>query len=478
MSDRQVRVPGMPPANIHEQIDDDRKSSLPEGSSWEDIQTYRLYDRGKQASTLSPAQKRMLRGLLGASFSDNILHKVVFEHAYRLALQKWTVPDKAVQDYLDRLWITASMPDFSSDVHYSTVRDGVFAVGLRWLNPTTADGEGRVLFVKERWWDGRSGVFVAFGDDGLPQYAVKEWSELGYRRRTVYFDDRIERYWDKEGGWTRFIGPDDDGQWPVPWVKRDGSPLHMPIVTFAALSDDDTPYGASIMAGGALGLQDEINDIQRDITIAARMTAYQMYWATGVSPQTDISGDPVKAEVGPGMMFENESPDAKYGVFPAGDMSQLLAAHGKKLQTVSYNTGTPLHAITGSDWPSGEALVRAEVPIVSWGKKMIESIGPSHSTLAHRAVELRNVFGRGAALNEDALIAAPFEPPEKRDELTVVQLDREKTNALVAKLALGFSKRALLREYGLSDAEITAMEAERIGELTSEAEAGILPGGA
>lgn len=476
MSDRSVRVPGNPPMNIHEQIEDDRKASLPEGSSWENIQTYRLYDRGKQASTLSPAQKHMLRGLLGASFSDNVLHKVVFEHAYRLALQPWKVEDAQVQAYLDRLWTLVTMPDFSSDVSYATVRDGVFAVGLKWLNPTTRDGEGRVVFVKERWWDGRSGVFVAFGDDGLPTYAVKEWSERGYKRRTVYFDDRIERYWDKEGGWSHFIAPDDDGQWPVPWIKRDGSPLHMPIITFAAVSDDDTPYGASIMSGGVLGLQDEINDIQRDITIAARMTAYQMYWATGVSPKVDEAGNPVKAEVGPGMMLENENPDAKYGVLAAGDMSQLLAAHGKKLQTVSYNTGTPLHAITGGDWPSGEALVRAEVPIVSWGKKMIESIGPSYSTLGHRSTEMFNVFGRGPRLNENALITSPFEPPEKRDELTVVQLDREKTNALVAKLALGFSKRALLREYGLSDAQITAMETERISEKTAEAEAGLLPG--
>jgi hypothetical protein len=455
---------------LMQRIEDDRKNSLPESSSWEDVTTYRRYDRGRHNQTLSAEQTRMLRGIFGHTFADNVVHKIVFEHANRVTLLGWDVDDKGVKDSLEEFWTKNALPDLSADANYATIRDGNHAVGLRWH-----DAQQRVLINRERFWDGKSGVFFHYGSDGLLEYAVKEWSESGFLRRTVYWDDRIERYINRSGTWETFLLPTDD-QWPMPWVKRNGDPLHIPLVHLAAISDDDTPYGASIMAGGILGLQDDINDIQRDITIAARMTAYQMYYATGVTARVGDDGDPIPTEVGPGMFLENENPAARYGVLAAGDMGSLISAHDIKLQTIAYNSATPLHLITGGNWPSGEALLRSELPLIQQSTRTVDSLTPPWSTIPHRATEIHNVFSSDNPLNEDALITARFAPTDKKDDMALTEIESKKVDVLMKLKNLGFSDEYIMAKYGLTPQEITKVQAQRLKEITTATEAALLAG--
>lgn len=452
---------------LHQRINGMREAALPEGSRWSDLQTYRRYARGRQRGTLSYQQQQMLMGVIAHKHGDNVSYKVIFERANRIELLRFDVSDQQVSDFLREVFVKCAVADLQADVHFATIRDGNHALGLRWH-----DLQERPTWHRERWWDGQQGMFVFYGDDGLPSMAVKDWKTGDALRRTVYYDDRIERYIARDGSWDRYT--DGSDEWPQPWLKPDGTPLHIPVVHFAAGSDDDTPYGASILDGGVLGLQDEINDVQRDVTMAARMTAFQMYWATGSSPELGDDGKPIPQRVGPGMFIENESPDARYGTFAAGDMSQLIDAHRMKLDTVSRNTGTPLHLITGGDWPSGEALLRAEMPLVGFSHKMIEGVLPSWATAAHRSVEMSNVFGN-TNLDEDALITPVFAPPDKRDPLTLAQIDVQKANGLMALQSLGWSNAELQRMWGLSEEQIKKMAAEKKQEQTAAAEAGILP---
>lgn len=467
-------VPGLAGQGFHTELEDERKAAAPEDTTWEEVKQYRSYDRGHHGHTLSPQQARILHGVIGRRHADNAVHKVVFEHANRVVFEAWEVANDQVQTYLDDLWVRCRMADFSADRNYATIRDGNHVVGLSWHNQ-----QQRVLLGRERWWDGKAGTYFRYGDDGEAVYAVKEWrvknpsGEIG--RRTVYYEDRIERYINRTGQWEQYILPSDEGKWPVPWVKANGDPLHIPLVHLANMSDADTAYGASILAGGAIGIQDEINDVQRDITVAARMTAYQMYYATGVKPRLDSSGEALPTLVGPGMFFENDSADAKYGVLAAGDMSQLIATHTMKYKTLGNNTATPVHLITGGDWPSGDALVRADKPLADSSKRVVDSVSPSWATVGHRAVELRNRFLPGAPLDENALIGCRFTPTDKPDPLTAQQIEHEKINTLMALKSLGFSTKAILMKYGLSEAEATAMVAEGLAETAASTEAQLGP---
>lgn len=430
--------------DTHARIEEERKNALPDARL---VQLYRRYYRGRQRGTLTAAQEQMLRGVLGNRYADNICRKIVNETANRLELLRFSVADKTVEEWLADFYIRNLLADISGEVHKATVRDGNHAVSLRWDNVA-----GRVAVHRERWWDGVSGTFVAYDDNGEPVYAVKDWkTPTGIERRVIWTESQIQRWVRNGDGWRRFFLPEDNNVWPIPWEKPDGSPLGIPVTHFANSADNDTMYGASELDGGPLGFQDEINDLQRDLTTSARMTAYQMLYATGVQEDKDTQGNVKSLKIAPGTVFSSENKDAAFGVLSAGDLSQIMAAIDKKKEAVAIMTDTPQHVITGGAWPSGLALMRAEQPLVAKIQTLAKSVGPSWSSVAHTATEIANVFGR-ANLNENALIVAVFASPEKPDKATQV--------ATAAAEAPFVSREETWRNLGKTPEQITQLATE------------------
>ncbi len=434
--------------STHEIIEEARKLAFPEP---QEVRKFRDYVRGRQKSTYNRQQQKMLRGVTGNLYCDNICRKVIEETANRLELARYEVASSGVSVFLNDLFIKNQMADLSGDVHSSTLRDGNFCVALRW------DVSGkRVTLHKERWWNGVDGIFMAYGDDGRPSYAFKDWKLNsgggGLLRRVIWWPDRIERFIENGNGWQPYYLPEDLGQWPAPWVRRDGTPLGIPIAHFANGSDDDTFYGASELDGGILGLQDDINDSQRNLTIAARMTGAQMVWGSGVKLAKDTSGNPIPLEIGPGVTFNSEDPASRFGVLQAGDLSQLQSAYMTKLQAVARMTNTPMHLITGGNWPSGEALLQATQPLIKKVERLAKTIGPAWATLAHLATELANEFAN-QGLDENALIQALFSPADKRDPLTQSQI--------AAGVAPFVSEKEVLRILGYQPQSIEQILKEK-----------------
>jgi hypothetical protein len=210
----------------------------------------------------------------------------------------------------------------------------------------------------------------------------------------------------------------------------------------------------SELDGGVLGLQDEINDLHRDITAAARFAGYQMLYATGVMEQVDEEGRVIPYQVEPGAMLTDSSSEARFGVLPAGSLAELKTALDIKLQAVARMAGVPMHLISG-DWPSGEALLRAEIPLIDKVETLGAVVGPAWASVAHKATRLENVFG-GAGLDEALLIAAAFAPVARRDPLTL---------ALVAERMAPFvSRRERLRILGYGTKEQERILAEMEGD--------------
>jgi len=455
--------------SIHERLERERDAAMPEAA---ELKVWREYSRGRQSQPLSADQKRHLAGLTTHRFADNVCHKVLAIGASRLELTGFTVDNEPVRTFLAGLWTKSHLADLQYDAHYATYRDGNHAALLGWQVTDGVNGDGaptrtgRVTIQRERWWDGTAGVFVAYGDDGLPVYAVKEFALADGRktpltRRTVYFPDRIERYVQEGKGWRFFPLPTDgpDATGIVPWLKKDGSPLGIPVVHFANGSDDDAPYGISDLDGGVIGLQDQINDLHWDIVAAARMAGYQMYTATGVSTPKDANGNDRPLRVGPGMVLRTDNANGRFGVLQAGDMSQLIETLRVKVQTVASNTMTPEHYIGGGDWPSGAALVRADMPLVAKTELGAKSLGPAWQTVAHRATELANAYG-SERLDEDALIEATFADPARLDALAKAEAQKVEL-ANLAALGL-LDDPVLLRKTGLlTDDEITTMTTDR-----------------
>jgi hypothetical protein len=445
---------------IHEQLEDDRKRSQPEAPK---VKDFRNYARGKQRSTLTPYQRHIMRGLFGHTFCDNICKKVLSEIRNRLKLARFDVADDAVLQFLHDFWIKNKLPRVASSVHWSALRDGNTAIGLQWTD--------RVIMTRERWWNGKYGFFMAYNDDDEPTYAVRDWKTPNGDFRTVWFPDHIERYKQNGNGWAkRTIEGDPPTGWPQ-WLDKSGQPLGIPFVHFANLqvpndgtgddsSDEpDSHYGLSELDGGMLGLQDEVNDVHRDLTAGARYAGFPMMYGTGItSPKSpDGSSASLKFKPEPGAFFSDTNKDAKIGMIQPGSLSELERTITVKLQAVSRLSGIPMHVISG-DWPSGEALLRSEMPLIDKVESIGTSFGPAWSTTAYKAVRIQNTFAQESNLDDSKLIQAVFESASKRDPLT---------QAIVAEKRAPFvSVKETLRTLGYSDQQADKIITEMLGEVS------------
>lgn len=442
----QQPLTALPRLNM-EQIEAWRESDSPQSA---DLCTFRDYARGQQGKPLTATEMDLLGRRGDQTVADNVCKLILSTAASRLSLEGWLVSEPTVQRYLDELWLRNAMKRLQYDVHFAFLRDGNHAVSLRWKPGQLFAETGRVTLHREPWWDGESGIFIAYSDYDEDAWAVKDWDERGtnntIKRRTIYYPDVIFRYRREGGEWRQMPGS------PVPWTRADGTPLGLPVIHFANSSADDSLYGQSDLTG-LLGLQDDLNSIQRDMTIASAFAGFQMLTATGVNADAD------DLIVGPGRLLKTGNPAAQFGVIPPGDMSSLTGTHAYKRQTMAVDSSTPIHLITGGDWPSGEALLRAEMPLVDKVERLQEIAGPSWVRVAHRATELGDAFGR-LGLNEDAPISAKWEEAERLDPLTDTAVKQARVN-LYTSLAAVDDPVLLTKTELLDPAEVTKVIAQR-----------------
>lgn len=443
--------------SIHQRLERERKAASPEAANLVD---FRNYARGHQRGTLTAAQQRILRGVVGRRFCDNVCKMVLQAVTARVQIARFEVSDKTVEDWLRNFWTLVSLPVLANQTHWAALRDGNHAVALTWDKRA-----GQVRLVRERWWDGKTGIFIAYDDEDKPTYAVKEWKSEAGMRRVIWYPDHIERYIASGSGWKGYmLDPEEPGSWKADWVDRSNEPLGLPVVHFrniympndSSADDSDALYGVSELDGGVLGLQDEINDVHRDITSAARYTGYQMLYATGVTLERDASDKPVPLKIEPGAVFSSENAAARYGTLPAGELDQLDKALNIKLRAVSRITATPLHEITGGDWPSGEALLQADQPLIKKSEAIISIFGPAWGSTAHKATMLANAFGSDT-LDTEAMITSVFMSPDRRDPLT--------QGKIADAIAKHVSKRETLRVLGKGPADQKKVLDELISEV-------------
>jgi hypothetical protein len=491
-------LPDYTTEEMHEKIDADREAmqnSLPDKDVANVVKRYRDYAVGKQRNTVSPGTEQFLAGLSEPTvilFSDNVTDQAISDNADRLELLRFEVEDdrlkpqrNAEKDFLRReVWIKNNLSSLQRDTHRSAIRDGNF-----YLLPSWNAAQNRIVITKEPCWDGESGMFLAYDDFGLPLYAAKEWQEVVDKkavwRRVVYLEDRIERYRSEDGHtWIEYVKRGEDAA-VQPWRKRDGSPLHIPVIHFPNADKEIGLYGASAISGGFLGNQDSLNDKRYDIDVAARMTAFQMYTATNFKPERTTAGAIVPLTIGPGAFLFSLAPEmgeesinSQFGVLPAGDIGQLIDSYSLVLRAMCRMTRTPLHAITG-DWPSGEALLRAELPAINKANAQKARFEACWASLAHRCTEIANAFG-DFNLNEDALITAVFAPTSQLGELQKAMADSAFWEGANKAIAAGYPLEMYLRDHDWPEEKIKAflkardeeerrqqeMEASRVAEIS------------
>lgn len=408
---------------------------------------YRAYLDGRQDIVLTEEQAAILGVSAQEEYCDNICHQINSEDADRVIFEGWETPSQKEQEWLSELFTQNQMDDFAGDTHYATFGDGNYTVRI-----DHDDEQKRIVFAAEDWWNGKKGMFVAYDDDGNKKYAVKEWENQDkHLRRVVWFEDRIYRFiQSKSGGkWEPFLLPEDDGEWPVRWLKVKGDPLHIPVIHFINGGRRARTYGLSELAGGVIGLQNDINRLQLSISATAFLTGFQQMWISGYKDAVDEDGNPVDLIVQGGTVWKLPSPDSRAGVIPAGDIGQMIAAYDKKVQSVARMTRTPAFIITGGDWPSGQALGKALRPLIDKTRRQSNKVAPSWVELAHRSMEIANARW-GLNLNEDsrtAPIKAKMRDTSGLDMLEDAQAIKELGDAAGSWVNAGMSLPFFLQKF-------------------------------
>lgn len=468
-------------ADIHKQIQADRSAYREDPR---ELITFREYCKGKHTMVLTPKQQLILRNLIGRKFCDNVCHQIVAEAVDRIDFRGWSSPeDPTIQQWLDDFYIIAQIKKKEGPIIYDALRDGNTAISLNWDEETQS-----VCVYREEWWDGYQGCFIGYDSLDRPYYAVKDWKErradliqLGQLppvamwpgvyglsgdpgagwtyednvlRRIIWFADRLERWISFDGGisWKPYQLPEDEGNWPIPWLDAGGKPLGLPFIHFANGGRGTGNYGLSEIDGGIVGFNDQLNDLQWAMSAAGRLTAFQMMAISGIRTEKDVNGNDVQPEVGPGAVFHSSSDKTRFQVLPAGDMSQLIKLYDKKLGRIAQMSRTPYHLI-GGEWPSGDAILRAEKPAVGKADRQIAGFGEGWIEVARMAIRIHNRFSTGedAGILETSPRKAALYPmygsTERRDPLSNSLIVNNLTNFISPHEALR------IMDYSSDDAQ-------------------------
>ena len=377
-----------------------------------EVVTYREFYDGEQGSLITDRLAEFLGVATGQEFTVNFCQLIVDSLVERLEVTGFTTGDDATDETLWEWWQQNRMDAMQRLVHTYTARDGWSFVIVDYDNE--AD---RPRFNVHEAWDGNEGVKAHWsGKPGLSTmlFASKRWREefdadgkIKIRvRRTLYYPDRVEKYVTgsgpaSEAGWVPYKD-EDNGTWPLPWVDADGKPLGVAVIPFL-----NRGTGVSELQQ-VLPVQVALNKTVVDIIAAADVSGFPIYTKTGGKALATV-------DVFPGALWQDTNPDAKFGQLPAADLSPIIAAFDKFVQTLAIITRRPLSMFTG-DNVSGESLKQREAGIVAQAKAATVLFGNAWEDCLYMGVKLARTFGSVSEIADDVNISTQWADVETRNE--------------------------------------------------------------
>lgn len=391
--------------SLHKLIEEEREENVFSKAEKE----WREYAQGIHRPMATPEQKLMLGEVDSRDIIENIIGQCLDQIASRLRFHAFTVDDDTVLAFLNDTFAAKNQLDRAvMALTKRTQTDGNAAMSVSWRG----DRAGRPVIHHESWWDGDKGMFVAVSDGGDVLWALSEWYNRDDTKwRTLYLDNEIIRYQKEEDGWTEVQ--------VIPWVKRNGRPIGVPVAHFPNGASAYGPYAPSTVAA-VIGAQDQLNASLFSRAAVVAMTGSQIYTATGTTADS--------VQVGPGKLWSSGNEGARFGVLPPGNLEPIINETDDLRAVICGAFSVPSYRIGDGDWPSGLALQRSDGPMIAAVRLLGDMEAPGLVYLAHRATELQNTFGTGLELNEDAVIEVEYEPADEVDPGTQVEIDTAKAN--------------------------------------------------
>jgi len=419
---------------------------------------YRDYYNGQQEVMLTERQKQFLQLKPHHDFSANYCQLVVDELARRLNVRGFDAGEQGgLEGKLWEWWQWGRMDSIQKNVHSSAIRDGDTYLVVDWNNKT-----GRPRYYHNLAYDGYEGVKVHFNDEnGEIDYASKRWNvasardgSVGYKRRiNLYFPDRIERYVSddriQDGIWQRFTD-EENPDWPIPWVDRDGMPLGVPVFHFP-FNQAGWRWGMSALEQ-VIPLQNALNKSVVDLIAAADTTGFRIYYVVG-SNNLDEDGKPLQISPGVLLGFRNES--ATFGAINPAELRPLIETVDAFKVSIAQVTETPLHLFQVSGQNASEgAQKQQEVGMISRAEDTSVHFGNRWEDVMYLSRRMHNTFSNEPKLDENQLISTLWRDFEVRDRVERVKVQGE---ALSLFTAAGGDYEASARYVGIDEESAAEM---------------------
>lgn len=444
-----------------------------------DILLARAYHEGIQPIYLTDRQKEYLDLHADNQFCLNVTRLVttaLCDELNVVGFETGEIADdngakKQAQWFWD-VWNKNRMDARQSDVHEKTVSESESFIVLDWDDVEKYP----VMVFHERYtdanaeaWEGRwtdlnietqegmrgtgQGVWMIYENNDPNQKqlaAVQQWSESNFDengkieirlRRTIYYPERIERYfYNERGEWEEMENS------PRAWIGKDRKPLGIPVIHFK--NKNMRPE-----AWDAIPPQDAINKTWVDILGSADLSGYPLFILLGLYPTTD--GKPPAADgsnvwsVGPAQMLGNagvKAGEASVTKYEGSDPTPLMETLKDQIMFVAQITGTPASRfITTAQVSSSDTLKEQERELRKRAYNRQILFGDAWEDCMLMARRIANAFGN-AGLDESVTVETVWKSLN-----TIDDLKNEQT--------LGVPTESLWVQMGKSPDQIAAMKA-------------------
>jgi len=371
--------------------------------------------------------------------------------------------DSPAQEWVDELLEYNRFDGLQSDIAVAYLRDG-----LTFIMSQYDDNLKRECFYQELAYDGDVGTLVIYerGSSQNIVAAVKIWYDVPptpeqkaegetnismYKRVNIYYPDRTDKYYSRDG--KSIVQIDQTPEETALYAKSPG----VPVIPF--YNRDGVSELVNIIP-----LQDSLNSQLVDLVMAGRLTAFSIVLGVNVDvPQGLTPGmtilknikDANGATIMPQSLEEAQRAaayldSARLERLPVGDLSQIIAGIEMIINQIGVISSTPLPGQMGGDSSSGEALKQREIGLLGKLNRAQVQIGNAWEDVIMLANEQQTAFGFEFAPPIDKLDTR-WKSAEIRNDADVLALFKLLNDAGYERAALRALGQSSLASYSEDD---------------------------
>lgn len=393
------------------------------------------YYDGDQDLVFNATKLREIFSGIDARFTENWCGVVIDSALDRLTLERFNVAnDKKNTERLNQLFTGTELSLDADDAHLAALVTGeAFIVAWR-----EEGGE-----VEAHYNDPRTcHIFYEPDDPRQKRFAVKWWTNGGYRYVNLYYPDQIEYYRSRnevmdgenmsDESFMEIEGPATNpyGVIPVFHLRRERRKIR------SELANVKEP-------------QDSLNKLVSDMMVSAEFGAFRQRYAIS---QDNIKG---KLKNAPNEIWtipagDGEGQQTTVGEFSATALDNYLKAIDQRANTIAVISRTPKHYFfSQSGDPSGESLIVQEGPLNKKVKRYISRFSATWQSVAQFLLLLDGVTVERSAI--EPMFALP-ETIQPMTQATIRQTNVGAGMPLITVLKMeGWSEQDI--EEMLKDAE-------------------------